>query len=202
MWRLVLVMLVVVAIALGGCTRSAPDNAAAVAPAPAANTSPAPPPAQAASEWALTSSAFTDGGTIPTQYTADGPDISPPLAWTAPPSGTTELALICDDPDAPAGTWTHWVVYGMAPDLTGLKENLPKQGTVTDPKLLQGTNSFGKTGWGGPSPPPGKPHHYQFTLYALRAKLDLKPGVERAELEKAMEGKVLGKAQLTGLYGR
>lgn len=202
MWRLPLMTIALVALALSGCTRPAPDNAVAQSPAVPANAAPTSPPAEGTGGWSLTSSAFTDGGTIPKQYTADGPDVSPPLAWTAPPAGTAELALICDDPDAPAGTWTHWVVYGMAPDLTGLKEDTPKEESVADPKLTQGINSFGKTGWGGPSPPPGKPHRYQFTLYALSAKLNLQPGAEKAALQKAMEKKVLAQAQLTGTYGR
>jgi Raf kinase inhibitor-like YbhB/YbcL family protein len=202
MWRLALTLLGIVSLALSGCSRPTAENTTSVSPTPPANTGPASPPAEGTSGWSLTSSAFSDGATIPAKYTADGPDVSPPLAWTTPPSGTAALALICDDPDAPAGTWTHWVVYGMAPDLTGLKEGLPKEASVTDPKLTQGTNSFGKAGWGGPSPPPGKPHHYQFTLYALSAKVDLKPGAKKGELQKAMEGKVLAQAQLTGTYGR
>jgi len=203
MWRLVLLVVSVLLLAaVCGCTHPSSENAVAVSPEPSANASPAPSPTTDAGGWKLTSSAFTDGGTIPKQYTADGPDISPPLAWTAPPHGTAELALICDDPDAPAGTWTHWVVYGMAPDLSALKENIPKTETVAEPKLVQGINSFGKAGWGGPSPPPGKPHHYQFTLYALSAKLNLKPGAKKAQLQQAMEGKILAQTRLTGVYGR
>lgn len=163
------------------------------------------PPDEEATEmaWTITSSAFTDGETIPQKYTDDGEDVSPPLTFEGVPEGTVEIALICHDPDAPrAGGWTHWVVYGMAPEIGGLPENVPAEPTVDDPKLVQGENSWGRLGYGGPAPPPGAPHRYQFRGYALSEALDLEPGATKDELEAAMGGKVIGEAMLQGLYGR
>lgn len=151
----------------------------------------------------ITSTAFEDGATIPQKYTADGEDISPPLGFAGVPEGAAELALICHDPDAPReGGWTHWVVYGMAPDIGGLPEAVPVEERVDDPGLVQGVNSGGKIGYMGPSPPAGPAHRYQFTVYALAEKLNLEPGATKAELESAIEGKVVGEAMLTGMYGR
>lgn len=152
--------------------------------------------------WQLTSTAFEHGERIPTKYTGDGEDISPPLAWGEPPEGTAELALICDDPDAPVGTWNHWVLYGLSPEVSSLPEAIPTTETVEEPALKQGLNSWPKVGYGGPSPPPGKPHRYQFTLYALSETLDLEPRAEKQQLLDAMEGKVLAKTMLEGTYGR
>ena len=148
----------------------------------------------------LTSSAFADGSMIPSEYTCDGRDISPPLAWAGAPEGTAALALICDDPDAPAGTWVHWVLY----DLPASTENLP--GAVPADRVLssggkQGTNSFRRTGYGGPCPPSGT-HRYYFRMYALDNEVGLKPGATQNELFKAMEGHILGQGQLMGRYKR
>lgn len=146
----------------------------------------------------LTSTAFKEGETIPKKYTADGEDVSPPLQWTQSPQGTKSLALICDDPDAPRGTWVHWVLFNLPADTTGLPENAGAgpQGS------RQGKNDFKKLGYGGPSPPPGKPHRYYFKIYALEVTLDLKEGATKAELEKAMAGQVLEQGQIMGRYGR
>ncbi|MGI5816930.1 MAG: YbhB/YbcL family Raf kinase inhibitor-like protein [Armatimonadota bacterium] len=153
--------------------------------------------------WIITSSAFEDGETIPEKYTDDGEDVSPPLTFEGVPEGTVEIALICHDPDAPrAGGWTHWVAYGMAPDIGGLPEDVPAEETVEDPGLVQGENSWGNIGYGGPAPPPGDPHRYQFRGYALSGALELEPGATQDELEAAMEGRVIGEAMLEGLYGR
>jgi len=149
------------------------------------------------------STAFSDGETIPAKYTADGEDVSPPLSFKGVPEKAAELALICHDPDAPReGGWTHWVVYGMAPEIGGLPEGVPTESTVDDPKLVQGENSSGGTGYHGPAPPPGSPHRYQFKLYALSDPVDLEPGATKDELEATMEGKVIGEAMLEGLYAR
>jgi Raf kinase inhibitor-like YbhB/YbcL family protein len=151
----------------------------------------------------VTSPAFGDGETIPTKYTADGAGISPPLEFAGVPEGAVELALICHDPDAPrVGGFTHWVVYGMAPDIGGLPEAVPTTPTVTSPKLAQGKNSAGGFGYRPPSPPPGPAHRYQFRLYALDAALGLKPGATQAELEVAMDGTIMAMALLEGLYER
>jgi len=137
---------------------------------------------------------------MPLKYTGDGDNMSPPLAWSAPPAGTQELALICEDPDAPDGVYTHWLVYGMAPTLTGLPEDILKVGELGKPALKQGLNSDHKIGYTGPKPPPGKLHHYQFTLYALRVPLYLRPSATKADLQMVMDGNILGQTQLEATY--
>jgi Raf kinase inhibitor-like YbhB/YbcL family protein len=149
----------------------------------------------------LTSTAFGEGEPIPEQYTGDGRNASPPLQWQDPPAGTHNLALICEDPDAPRGTFTHWVAFNLPADSRGLGEGVPAETTLPD-GTAQGVNDFGKVGYGGPKPPPGKPHRYVFTLYALDGPLDLRPGATRSQLLAAMKGHVLGEARLTGTYGR
>jgi hypothetical protein len=151
--------------------------------------------------FALHTAVFAPGSEIPTRYTCSGPDLSPPLSWTDAPTGTQALALIVDDPDAPGGTFTHWLVYGLLPGQKELREDVPKDDRTPD-GALQGRNDFGKAGYGGPCPPPGKPHRYVFTLFALDRRLQLKPGVGRAELENAMRGHILGEAKLMGNFHR
>ena len=143
----------------------------------------------------LTSTAFQDGAAIPVRHTCDGPDISPPLAWADVSPTAAAFALICEDPDAPAGTWVHWVLYNIPGKTAQLREGDSGGGTA-------GRNDFRKTGYGGPCPPPGKPHRYFFKLYALRARLDLKAGATKTDLERALQGAVLGEAQLIGTYSR
>ena len=143
----------------------------------------------------LTSPAFSEGEGIPAKHTCDGADVSPALSWRDVPHGTAAFALISDDPDAPAGTWVHWVLYNLPPTLTDLREGDSGGG-------IQGRTDFRATKYGGPCPPPGKPHRYFFKLYALRQKLDLPPGATKADVERAMRGQVLGEAQLIGMYGR
>jgi Raf kinase inhibitor-like YbhB/YbcL family protein len=149
----------------------------------------------------ITSSAFAPNGTIPKKYTCDGPDVSPPLRWSEPPAGTQSLALIMDDPDAPAGTWVHWVLYNLPASVRELPENLPKVEQLPD-GARQGRNDFRKTGYGGPCPPKGPAHRYFFKLYALDTKLDLKAGATKADVEKAMQGHILAQGELVGRYGR
>ncbi|MFQ5679268.1 MAG: YbhB/YbcL family Raf kinase inhibitor-like protein [Gemmatimonadota bacterium] len=149
----------------------------------------------------LTSDAFADGGEIPVPHTCDGEDLSPALSWSGPPEGTTSLALIADDPDAPVGTWVHWVVYRIPPELRGLPEGVPADPELPD-GTRQGRNDFRRVGYGGPCPPPGRRHRYFFKLYALDAHPDLAPGATKRDLLDAMEGHVLGRAQLVGTYGR
>jgi Raf kinase inhibitor-like YbhB/YbcL family protein len=149
----------------------------------------------------LTSTAFTEGQPIPARYTADGENVSPPLRWDAPPDATRGLALVCEDPDAPRGTWTHWVVFNLPPNCRELAEGAGRNGGVPD-GAVEGLNDFGRLGYGGPSPPPGKPHRYFFKLYALDAPLDLQSGLSRPELLAAMKGHVLDQAILVGKYGR
>ena len=151
--------------------------------------------------FSITSTAFPNGGNIPTKFTCDGADASPELSWTAPPSGTQSFALIADDPDAPVGNWTHWVLYDLPAGTASLPEDVPKSEELPN-GARQGRNDFRRIGYGGPCPPPGKPHRYFFRLYALNSKLNLKPGATKADVEKAMEGHVLAKAELMGKYRR
>ena len=148
----------------------------------------------------LTSSAFTEGDMIPTKYTCDGNDFSPPLAWSDVPAGAKTLALIADDPDAPAGTWVHWVAFNLPPGPGGLPE-----GIRTDKQLpgggIQGTNSWRRVGYGGPCPPGGT-HRYFFKLYALDSTLSLGNNATAKDLQAAMKGHVLAEAQTMGRYQR
>lgn len=149
----------------------------------------------------ITTSAFSSGGTIPKNYTCDGPDLSPPLSWKDAPAGAQAFALIADDPDAPAGTWVHWVIYNIPSSAKELREGVQKTEQLPDGSR-QGRNDFRKIGYGGPCPPPGKPHRYFFKLYALDAKLNLKPGATKAEVEGAIKGHTLAQSELMGKYGR
>lgn len=152
---------------------------------------------------ALKSTAFGEGKRIPTKHTCDGPDVSPPLEWEGAPEGVKAWALICDDPDAPVGTWVHWVLFDLPADVQRLPEGIPAEPTLA--KLggaKQGRNDFGRIGYGGPCPPRGKPHRYFFKLYALDAKLGLDPGAKKAETERALDDHVLEEAQLIGTFGR
>jgi Raf kinase inhibitor-like YbhB/YbcL family protein len=149
----------------------------------------------------LTSSAFAMGEKIPQQHTCDGADASPPLSWSDPPAGTQSFAVIAADPDAPVGTWVHWVLYDLPADARGLGAGIAKQQELAN-GARQGKNDFGRIGYGGPCPPPGKPHRYFFKLYALKAKLGLKAGATKAEVEKAMQGHILAQGDLMGRYGR
>ena len=149
----------------------------------------------------LKSDAFKMNDDIPQKYTCDGDDISPPLAWSDLPDGTKSLALITDDPDAPMGTWVHWVIYNLQPDLSGLEENIPKTDRLQN-GALQGVTDFRRVGYGGPCPPPGKPHRYYFKLYALDQILDLPPKATKDQLLKEIQNHVLANTEFVGLYGR
>jgi len=151
------------------------------------------------------SSAFVHNGRIPKKYTGDGEDISVPLKWSNLPEGTKELALICDDPDAPTPVpWVHWVIYKIPLHTTELKENIPKQVEVSEPAgALQGKNSWGKIGYNGPAPPKGHGvHHYHFKIYALDKQLDIKGGIDKQGLLKAMQGHILAAGEIIGTYER
>jgi Raf kinase inhibitor-like YbhB/YbcL family protein len=145
--------------------------------------------------------AFQGGEIIPKKYTCDGADVSPALTWEGTPEGAQSLALITDDPDAPMATWTHWLLWNLPAKATLLPEDTPKT-NLLDNGARQGTNDFKRIGYGGPCPPPGKPHRYFFKLYALDARLDLKPGAGKAELESAIKPHILAQAQWMGTYGR
>ena len=127
-------------------------------------------PGSAAMKIELKSTAFHEGETIPKQNTADGKDVSPALAWSEPATGTKSFVLICDDPDAPRGTWVHWVLFNLPPNTRSLDEGVAARENLEN-GAVHGKNDFGKVGYGGPSPPPGKPHRYFFKLYALDAGL-------------------------------
>src|SRR5437879_6301202 len=148
----------------------------------------------------LTSSAFAEGEVIPEKYTCDGENISPPLAWSDLPSGTKELALIVDDPDAPSGLFVHWVLYQIPAKVSELEEGIPKKDKLPN-GARQGTNGFQKVGYGGPCPPNGT-HRYFFHLYALGKSLGLPSGVTRQQVEAALKGNVLDQAELMGRYQR
>lgn len=150
--------------------------------------------------FALTSTAFAEGGAIPRLYTCDDRNISPPLGWAHPPSETKSLALICDDPDAPRGTWVHWVLFNIPPTLSALEEGLSAN-RLERMNIVSGVNDFGNTEYGGPCPPGGT-HHYSFRLYAIDGVLALKKGASRDELEAAMKGHILAQASLMGTYRR
>jgi Raf kinase inhibitor-like YbhB/YbcL family protein len=146
-------------------------------------------------DFELTSGAFAQGQPIPRRHTCEGEDVSPPLAWSGVPEGTVSLALVVDDPDAPSGTFTHWLAWGIDPALDGLREG--------EAAPVEGRNDFGSAGWRGPCPPPGHgPHRYFFKLHALDGELDLPAGAEKAEVEQAIEGRALAVAELTGTYER
>jgi Raf kinase inhibitor-like YbhB/YbcL family protein len=151
--------------------------------------------------FAISSAAFPNGGDIPKKFTCDGADVSPELSWIDPPSGTQSFVLIVDDPDAPVGTWTHWVLFDLTAATTSLAEGVNKIDELPGGER-QGRNDFRKIGYNGPCPPPGKPHRYFFKIYALKEKLDLKPGASRQEVEQGMKSLVLAQAEWMGKYGR
>lgn len=146
----------------------------------------------------LSSPAFTTGSPVPVRVTCDGEDLAPALTWTHPPDGTAAFALVMDDPDAPSGTFTHWLLGDLPATATGLDEGFA-------PGLLgvSGTNDFGRIGYGGPCPPKGHGvHHYRFRLHALDTAIGLREGFARHDIDRAMQGRILGTATLTGTYER
>ena len=146
-------------------------------------------------DFELTSSSFDEGQPIPRKYSCDGENASPPLSWSSPPEGTRSLALVLHDPDAPSGDFTHWVAWSIDPGSGGLEEGAHPPG--------EGANGFGENGYGGPCPPPGDgAHRYLHELFALDTELDLEEGASREQLENAIEGHVLGGAELIGTYER
>jgi Raf kinase inhibitor-like YbhB/YbcL family protein len=177
---------------LVGCARQAPPSTK-----PLENVR-LPQTAQSAMQ--VTSSAIKDGEPIPRPYTCDGVNISPPLEWNGTPKSAKTIAIIADDPDAPAGTWVHWVVYNLPAENIGLVENLPLTEELKAGGF-QGKNDFQKVGYGGPCPPSGT-HRYFFKVYAVDTELPLKAGATKAEVEKAMQGHIVAQTQLMGTYSR
>ena len=153
------------------------------------------------SGFRIESAAFNQGALIPPRFSCNGENVSPPLKWTDPPAGAHSFALIVDDPDAPGGTWTHWVVFNLPAQTRALDENAPKQDKLPNGGL-QGLNSFESVGYGGPCPPPGKAHRYFFRLYALDTVLRLQPRAPREDVAPALKGHTLGETQLMGLFKR
>ena len=149
----------------------------------------------------INSKMISPGGEFPKRETCDGQNTSPQLAWSGAPPATKSLALILDDPDAPGGTFTHWLLWNIPASAHELPEKLPKTAELAD-GARQGRNDFGKPGYGGPCPPPGKPHRYFFRVFALDTTLAVKAGAGRPELEQAMQGHILARGELMGRYGR
>ncbi|MFZ3200433.1 MAG: YbhB/YbcL family Raf kinase inhibitor-like protein [Candidatus Acidiferrales bacterium] len=147
----------------------------------------------------LTAAAFENGGWIPRKYTCDGADVSPALAWGEPPAGTQSFALIVDDPDAPTGTWVHWVLYDLPGRARAVPEGLSRDRELPD-GTRQGRNDFGKIGYNGPCPPRGAVHRYFFKLYALNLEINLPPGATKSELEQAMTNHVVAEAEILGRF--
>jgi Raf kinase inhibitor-like YbhB/YbcL family protein len=149
----------------------------------------------------LSSTAFKEGGKIPVKYTCDGQDISPALRWDEPPQPTESLVLIVDDPDAPGGEFTHWVLFNIPVNIYQFGEGVAAQEQLEN-GALQGKNDFGRTGYGGPCPPSGSSHRYRFTIYALDQRLNLKAGASKKQVIDAIQGHILAQGQLTGTYQR
>jgi Raf kinase inhibitor-like YbhB/YbcL family protein len=181
-------LLLLMCSAVTGCAQTAPPEEKA-------------PPGGDKMPFIITSPAFAEGAKVPVKYTCDGQNISPVLDWADSPAGTASFALIMDDPDAPMGVFTHWVMYNLPPDTQGLPEAVTKNSQLSG-GALQGKNGGGTIGYIGPCPPKGSPHHYRFTLYALDKSLDLAAGATKDQALQAMEGHILGQSQLVGIYQR
>jgi Raf kinase inhibitor-like YbhB/YbcL family protein len=181
--------LLVLSLTVSGCSKPAPTKTQTVV-----NSVPDK------AEIKLTSTAFKEGEAIPRGYTCDGANVSPPLEWAGVPKSAKSISIVADDPDAPGGTWAHWLIYNLPADNIGLVENLPATEKIAAGGF-QGTNDFKKIGYGGPCPPSGT-HHYVFRIYAIDSELPLRAGMTKAELLKAMEGYIVMQGQLMGTYRR
>lgn len=151
--------------------------------------------------FTLKSSAFVHGAVIPVEHTGDGIDVSPPLEWSGVPKETVAFVLICDDPDAPVGTWVHWVLYDIPVNITKLDKNIPKDKIVLS-SAKQGVNDFGRIGYNGPAPPRGNPHRYFFKLYAISKLTGVPPGATKQQVLNAIKGNILAECSLMGIYQR
>ncbi len=152
-------------------------------------------------ELRLTSPAFEAGDTIPAKYTCEGANVSPPLEWGEASDEIESLVLICDDPDAPGGIWSHWVLYDMPPNTTGLEEDIPPEANLPWGGV-QGRNDFGDIGYGGPCPPQGSTHRYYFRLYALGVKLEISPGASRGQILDRIEDEIVEQSELVASFTR
>ncbi|MDD1705668.1 MAG: YbhB/YbcL family Raf kinase inhibitor-like protein [Methanoregulaceae archaeon] len=149
----------------------------------------------------ITSEAFGEGARIPDEYTCKGSNVSPPLSFGSFPAGTQSIVVICDDPDAPSGLFTHWILYNVPKDAKRIQKGVARKPVLIDGSR-HGSNSYGRMEYSGPCPPPGRPHHYHFDVYALDSILALRAPVTRKDIGDAMEGHMLGKGSLTGLFSR
>jgi hypothetical protein len=152
-------------------------------------------------EIPISSDAFAEGERIPVQFSCNGENVSPPLSWGDPLAGTESLAVICDDPDAPSGLFTHWVLMNIPPDSRGLPRGVKKT-PVLDDGSIHGANSYGKLEYSGPCPPPGRPHRYYFRIYALDIPLKLRSPADRRAVDNAMKGHILAEGELLGIFSR
>jgi Raf kinase inhibitor-like YbhB/YbcL family protein len=159
-----------------------------------------PAQGQARSSLQVSSASFSDGGSIPQQFTCDGADGSPNLQWPAAPAGTKSFAIVMDDPDAPVD-FTHWLVYNIPPGVHELTQGASAQAAMPRGSA-EGANDFRRLGYGGPCPPAGKPHHYGFRIYALDIRLDLPPGAARKQLDSAIKQHIVAEGQIIGIYQR
>jgi Raf kinase inhibitor-like YbhB/YbcL family protein len=180
-------------------TTTPPPTQETTTPPPTEETT-TPPPTEEV-EMEITSTAFEDGGTMPPTHSCVGQNISPALSWSGVPEGTQSLALIVEDSDAVEGTFTHWVIFNIPADATGLEEAIPSSAQLAN-GAVQGRNGFGTIGYSGPCPPSGSPHHYHFTLYALDTTLGLSGGASMTQVVNAMDGHILDQAELIGIYQR
>lgn len=196
MKQMVLCGLIFVSTLLSACAPSV----TATTEAPAVANPTVIPTATEISSFQLTSDAFANNESIPEVYSCDGKNISPALTWNEPPTGTQSFALIMDDPDAPGGTWVHWVLFNIPASARSLPEAFSPVAILPDGST-SGISSFGRMGYGGPCPPSGT-HHYFFKLYALDEKLSISVGADKGELEKAMTGHILAQSELVGTYGK
>ncbi|MBM4240330.1 MAG: YbhB/YbcL family Raf kinase inhibitor-like protein [Euryarchaeota archaeon] len=178
-----LVLAVIVVVATAGCTSETGNKTS-----------------QNATGFKISSSAFSEGGMIPQKYTTNGEDVSPPLSWSSAPSGAQSFAIICEDPDSPAGNFTHWVIFDIPSNVKELAEGIGDQRTLEN-GAKQGINDFGSIGYMGPAPPSGT-HRFYFKIYALDTKLNLEAGATKDQVLKAMEGHILAETQLMGKYGQ
>lgn len=159
------------------------------------------PAADDAAKIEVTSSAFQQGRPIPQKYTGQGDDVSPPLQWTGAPANTASFTVICEDPDAAAGIFTHWVLFNLPPKTTAVPEGVAKTGALPDGSE-QGQNSFNEIGYNGPMPPAGQRHRYFFKVYALDKMLGLESGADKEDVLRAIKGHVLAEGELMGTYQR
>jgi len=187
-------LLILLSMFLSACASSASSTSEPATPEPIAT--------EETMSLQLTSDAFTNGQSIPAKYSCVGKNISPALAWNDPPAGTQSFALIMDDPDAPFGTWVHWVLYNIKPDMRSLQEDLSIPGKNIDPEAIYvGKNSAGNIGYDGPCPPSGT-HRYFFKLYALDTLISLLPGASEEQILKEMDGHILAQDELMGTFSK